>query len=90
MKLTALCGAAALLAMSAAPAFANELLDKCKAIVASEGQAEGEAGCDCMVSEIGDDTALYEEFLAQADVPAEEREHSDAGIAIVENCFPSQ
>ena len=78
--------AAALFAVTAAPAFANETAEACKAYVEKNG---GDAsGCDCLGEAAAEDADLAA-ALAEIETPADLEAADDATKAAIAACYPN-
>lgn len=89
LKKVSLAAALAICAAGVTPAFASDLKSVCMETAERDAIAEGEAGCDCMVTEAGDNQAVSDELIAEAPKAPEERSFSADAQAVVDTCFPS-
>ncbi|MEL7028392.1 MAG: hypothetical protein AAGL49_04100 [Pseudomonadota bacterium] len=95
LKLAGLAAAASLafgtVAMADPAADCKASLDAPGAVPEGVDRADMEAGCDCMVDEVGDNTALIDEITSLSSMGPAERDAamSDELKAIVGGCFPA-
>ena len=66
---------------------ADELMNACIRVVEAEGQAEGIAGCQCLVDEVGNDKKMTKALLALAEQEAEDRILTRGVSKVVGKCF---
>jgi len=96
-KLMTLAAATALAGFAMASSAFADAAAECKASLDAPGAIpegssleEMEAGCDCMVGQVGDDTAMLDEIkeLSAMDPETRMSSMSDELGAIVSECFP--
>ena len=74
------------LAMAAAPAFANDVADNCRAYAAEHGAGDA-SGCDCLAEAAAGDPALAAALL-KIKTPDDAELADEATKAAIGKCYP--